>query len=399
MSVVLQMRQNNRRVPLETIAEWDRIRNGLSNPLNLTEETVEKSLKLAPPKDFSGGTWLGRYLIPMSCMSFDESKQPRDKSNDPNHVTDLSNRFELMGYALDAQPMMGTMQSGSVTQVDGFAGFHRSKAIIVNGQLFYIVDIYEFSTPLDRRIARNHSNHHKNVTLSQTINDYVKEIVNAADSGEILKTESSVSELAWRLAEGDKTPKQIEQSIIPKSIRMLGSVYSDFRTYSSATGEKAGEHTLQRWIAKNGFAAQGVQGRSDEALIEQGYIAYCAGEGDNKATWARAVYHGQRLGIPVWIFGYATTRKTDLGEFREEWIKQFMEMKSILIDFATTIVQSDSVDGIDETNFCCKFAGFLPQYVSPDATKGGRATEVGLVNQKGETIIFDPEGECLTLRG
>jgi len=70
-----------------------------------------------------------------------------------------------------------------------------------------------------------------------------------------------------------------------------------------------------------------------------------------------------------------------------------------LIDFATTIVQSDSVDGIDETNFCCKFAGFLPQYVSPDATKGGRATEVGLVNQKGETIIFDPEGECLTLRG
>ena len=64
MSVVL-----HRRVPLETITEWDRIRNGLSNPLNLTEETVEKSLKLAPPKDFSGGTWLGRYLIPMSCIS------------------------------------------------------------------------------------------------------------------------------------------------------------------------------------------------------------------------------------------------------------------------------------------------------------------------------------------
>ena len=135
-------------VPLQTVAEWDRIRKGQLNPLNLDESVLEVSSKLAPPKKFKGGYHLGRYLV------------------------------------------------------EGFARFHRKSALKIFGQTFYIIDIYEFDTPLDRRVARNLSNHHKDVTLSQTINDYVSEIKNAANAGEILMTETAVSELAWRLAEG-----------------------------------------------------------------------------------------------------------------------------------------------------------------------------------------------------
>jgi len=383
-------------VPLQTVAEWDRIRNGQFNPLNLDESVLEKSLELAPPAKFTGGYHLGRHLVPFSQVSFDEEKQSRDKSTDTNHVDSIVNRYELMSYALDAQPMMGTLQSGNNLLVDGFAGYHRNGACEIFGQTFYIVDIYEFDTPLDRRIARNRSNHHKDVALTQTINDYVKEIVNAAEAGEILKTETAVSDLAWALAEGDKTKKQIELSIIPKAIRLLGSVYADFRTYSSMTGKKAGKYTLQKFMENRGYAAQGVQHRTDEQLIAQGCITYCAAEGDNKATWARAIAHGQRLGIPVWVFGYASTRKSDLKDFRDEWIKEFKEMKSTFVDFAFGITDASQGEGIDESSFWCKFAGFLPQHVRPDATKGGRATEVGLVDEDGNSIVFDPEGNCLS---
>ena len=383
-------------VSLQTVAEWDRIRNGQLNPLNLDESVLEVSLKLAQPKKFKGGHHLGRYLIPLSLVTFDQAAQPRDKTNDVNHVTDLTNRYELMGYAVDAQPMMGTMTAGSECLVEGFAGFHRNSALESFGQTFYIIDIYEFDTPLDRRVARNLSNHHKLVNLSQTINDYVSEVVNAANAGEILKTETAISELAWRLAEGDKTKSQIEDSIIPKAIRQLGNVYNNFQTYSSQTGPKAGPYTLQKFMENQGYAAQGVQHRTDDELIAQGYISYCAAEGKNKATWARAIAHGQELGIPVWVFGYASTRQSDLKVFRDKWVEEFKEMKSIFVDFAFGITNASQGEGIDESAFWCKFAGFLPQHVQPDATKGARPTEVGLVNADGNHIIFDPEGECLT---
>ena len=384
-------------VPLQTVAEWDRIRKGQLNPLNLDESVLEVSSKLAPPKKFKGGRYLGRYLVPLGSIKFNPSDQPRDKTNDVNHVTDLTHRFELMGYAKDAQPMMGTMATGSEIMVEGFAGFHRKSALKIFGQTFYIIDIYEFDTPLDRRVARNLSNHHKDVTLSQTINDYVSEIKNAANAGEILMTETAVSELAWRLAEGDKTRKQIENSIIPKAISGLGGVYANFQTYSSQTGPKAGDYTLQKFMENQGYAAQGVQHRTDDELIAQGYISYCAAEGKNKATWARAIAHGQKLGIPVWVFGYASTRKSDLKVFRDKWIEEFKEMKSTFVDFAFGITDASQGEGIDESVFWCKFAGFLPQHVRPDATKGGRATEVGLVNEDGNSIVFDPEGDCLTI--
>ena len=382
-------------VSLQTVAEWDRIRKGQLNPLNLDESVLEVSLELAPPKKFKGGRHLGRYLVPLGSIRFNPADQPRDKTNDVNHVTDLTHRFELMGYAKDAQPMMGTMAAGSEFIVEGFAGFHRKSALKVFGQTFYVIDIYEFDTPLDRRVARNQSNHHRDVTLSQTINDYVSEIVNAANAGEILKTETAVSELAWRLAEGDKTKSQIEDSIIRKAINQLGSVYNNFQTYSSQTGPKAGPHTLQKFMERQGYAAQGVQHRTDEQLIAQGYISYCAAEGNNKATWARAIAHGQRLGIPVWVFGYASTRQSDLKVFRDQWIEEFEEMKATFVDFSFGITGASQGEGVDESVFWCKFAGFLPQHVRSDATKGGRPTEVGLVDADGNPIIFDPEGKCL----
>ena len=82
---------NHRRVALQTVAEWDRIRKGQLNPLNLDEDVVELTLQLTPPKKFKGGCYLGRYLVPLGSIEFNPEDQPRDKTNDVNHVTNLTN--------------------------------------------------------------------------------------------------------------------------------------------------------------------------------------------------------------------------------------------------------------------------------------------------------------------
>ena len=392
----MRLNASNKIVPLETQNEWVRINKNQRNPLNLNENVIEDSLEHAPPLMFEGGTWLGRHLVPISSQSFEIDDQPRDKSFDPNHVDGLSNKFTLKGYNISAPPPIGIISEGNKFNVDMSSGFHRNKACNVLGQAFYPVDIYEFENDLDKRVARNKTNHHQDLTLSQTMNDYVKEIVQAGNAGEIEKDETSVEALAYRLANGDKNPQQIK-AIITRAIRLIGTVYSNFAVYSSKKGGKAGEHTLTNWLESQGIVKQGIEHRTDEELINQGYVSYCAAEGDNKATWARAIFHGQRLGIPVWIFGYSSTRTDDLLKFRNNFKTEFVDYKNIMIDWSSSIMKSVPDDGIDEDAFCVKVAGFLNQHKLPKPSDKGRPTEIGLVNAEGKSIKFDYLGECLTL--
>ena len=387
---------SNKIVPLAIHVEWNRINLNQPNPLKLDDDVIYESLDLAPPLEFKGGTFLGRHLVPSSSQSFDIDDQPRDKSFDPNHVDGLTNKFTLKGYKKESHPPMGTISEGNKFNVDMSSGFHRNKACNVLGQAFYPVDIYEFENDLDKRVARNKTNHHQDLTLSQTMNDYVKEIVQAGNAGEIAKTVTAVESLANRLASGDKTKNQIK-AIVSRAIRLIDNIYSNFAVYSSKKGGKAGEHTLTNWLESQGIVKQGIEHRTDEELISQGYVSYCAAEGDNKATWARAIFHGQRLGIPVWIFGYSSTRTDDLLKYRDDYITEFVDYKNIMIDWASSIMKSVPDDGIDEDAFCVKFAGFLNQHKLPNANDKGRPTEIGLVNAEGKSIKFDYLGECLTL--
>ena len=386
----------NKTIPISTISEWAKLLPRCSNPLKLDSETIEKSLLLYPAVSYTGGTHLGRYLVPLANVRYLEADQPRDKGHVPEHVSALTCKYEIMGFAPDRPPMVGTLQTDSENLVEGLSGYHREKSCWAFGQECYIMDIYEFEAPLDRRAARNQTNHNHDTALPQTLSDYTKEIINAASAGEIEKTVKAVTALAYRIAGGDKTEKQITGSIIPNAIKAMGGVNPDFRLYSSASAATAGKHTLRYWLSNNHHPVQGVADRSDEDLIKQGYITYCAGEGNNKSTWQRAITHGQRLGIPVWIFGYSSGRVEDLEVFRNKWMNQFKEAKDIQIDFSKAITQSTCPDGIDEDFFRCKVAGFMPQHIKPNNTRGGAPTEFGLVDLHGNHIKFDPDGECLS---
>ena len=111
----------------------------------------------------------------------------------------------------------------------------------------------------------------------------------------------------------------------------------------------------------------------------------------------RAIVHGTRLGLPVLVLGYAPTRQSDLRQFRIDYIEEFNETKSYLIEFANNIVNDGDTNEINENNFCVKLAGFLPQYVKPNPKDKGMPTEHGIVDVYGNKIIFNPKADCLTL--
>lgn len=381
-------------IPLEVQLVWDKIAQTCSNPLGLTQETVDESLKTAPHVEYEGATYLGRYLIPRQFIRYDVEEQPRDKSNDADHVNNLVNNFEAIGYRLDAQPPIAgvDMNDLNLAKRKGLSGYNRNEALDRLGQELYIFDLYDFDSLYWEIVARNQSNHHSNPQMSQTIQDYIKEVCNAVKREVIPGTADAIDAFVDAIAT-DKTAKARKK--IKVSCYNNCNVFPNFRTYNS-TG--AGKNTLNGFISENKFAKQGVEGRTDAELIAKGYITYCAGNGDNKSTWMRALYHGTRLGLPVWIFGYAPNRVDDLKKYREDFITEFNELKEVMIQFAFNTVEEGQESVIDEDNFPVKLAGFLPQYVKPNPNDLGRPTELGLVDVDGNRIKFDPDGDCLTLR-
>ena len=51
-------------VSADTLMVWAKLLPTCNNPLGLTEEMVQESLKTCPPTDYKGATHLGRHLVP-----------------------------------------------------------------------------------------------------------------------------------------------------------------------------------------------------------------------------------------------------------------------------------------------------------------------------------------------
>ena len=383
-------------VSLETEAFWAKMLLDCDNPLGINNDMLEESKETCPPVEYENARYLGRYLVPRSILRYNDEEQPRDKNNDQDHVSKLMNDFEVNGYNINCPPPICCYdyENNNDYSLKGQSGFNSNELYTRLGQEKIIVDIYDYDSRLWEVVARNQSNHHANPSLVQTKNDYIKEVCNAVDSEIIESTADAINSFVDLIAK-DKTSnirKQIKDTCYNNC-----SVFPNFRTYSSS-GTVKSKNTLKGFLRNHGFPAAGIENRTDEELLKQGYILYCAGNGGNKATWMRGIVHGIQLGIPVWIFGYAPVRKEDLKEFRESWIEEFEELKETTIQFASTILSDCDSSDFDENNFPVKVAGFLPQYIKPNPKDGGTPTEKGLVDTNGTPITFNRHGDCLTTR-
>ena len=414
-----------KKMPVEIDLEWVKDLRGTENTLELDEDLLDKSLDpsqggVLPPhlgndewKNFIGdnATFLGRYQIPNKNISFNADEvQPRAKALDHDHRLDLKISFNAQGYKLDAPcPVATTTKDLNKYTVKGLSGFHRYSVLTdkdtgINAvrQDSYFYDLYKFDTPLYEVIARNITNHHNNPAKSLTKKDLVKEVSNAIEANLIERDVVAIEQFVNAIA-SDK-PAYWRKDIAKLGFAKAG-VTPQFRSYSTKGDNK---FTLSYAIQnEHNLVRMGVEGRSDEELLSQGYILFCAHRGDAVGAWSKGIYRAGKLGLPIWILGYAANVEDNLEEFRSDWIEEFVDYKEKVIAFSYNLFHnddkeiSDIIKELDEDKFQIRLAGFMPQHSQVDPKSGGAPTERGIVDVFGETIDFNPIGEdmsdCLTL--
>ena len=414
-----------RKLPIDIELSWHKDLKGSDNSLKLNSDVLEKSLDpreggVLPPhlgneewKKFIGknATYLGRFQVPNQYVSYDGTKvQPRVKILDHDHRLDLKVSFNSQGYKLNAPcPIATTTQDLNRFTVRGLSGFHRYSVFtdkdkgnnaVYQGSYFY--DIYEFKTPLHEVIARNITNHHNDPKKSQTKADLKKEVINAIEAKIIENNPQAIDEFVNVIA-SDKPAYW--RNDIAKAGYEAAKVTPSFRSYSTKGDNK---FTLAYAIEnEHNLVKMGVDNRSDEELLAQGYILFAAHRGDAVGAWSKGIYRAGQLGLPIWILGYAANLENDLEEFRSDWIEEFVDYKEKVIAFAYNLFHnddkeiSDIIKELNEDKFQIRLAGFMPQHSQVDPKSGGAPTERGIVDVFGKTIDFNPIGEdmsdCLTL--
>jgi len=382
-------------ISTEVLMDWSKGLTTSLNPLGLTEEMMEQSLTDCPPHKYEGGEFLGRYLIPRNYVRYDVTMQPRQKGCDTEHVSNLQSNYETVGYRTDCPPPIASFDANNMSnnELIAHAGFNRFSALDKLDQECYIFDLYKFESRYYEVLAASESNHHSNPMLSQTKEDYIKVVTNAVNANIVGKEESEINKFVDKIAK-DKSPK-IRKTIKKRCINNC-NLYPNFRVYNSSG---TGANTLNGFVTDMNFAKQGIGNRDDKELQKQGYLLYTADCGDAVLGWSRGVYQSTRLGgLPVWLIGYSTNFHPSIVQFRKDFIDEFNQMKTYFKQFAANIMtDGHGVEDIDEDVFPIKLAGFLPQYVRPNDRNFGKPTESGLVDVFGNTIKFDPDGDCLTL--
>tara|TARA_Y100000817_G_C16837884_1_gene536602 strand:+ start:420 stop:1613 length:1194 start_codon:yes stop_codon:yes gene_type:complete len=373
---------------------WAKQLQNASNPLKLTEELKDEIVKEYPAQEVEGAVYLGTYLIPRSYVQYEKGKQSRDKSVIQLNKQNISFGFKTYGILRDKErPMVSWNPQDGFATVEGIVGYHRDDVFDDLNQDFYMYDVYDFSkskTPAyDKEVKKSISNHHKDAFMTQTKHDYIKVVVNAVGRNIISKDKipNFVDDIC------DKS-KKVKETIVKEASAGLG-IYADFRTYSSSK-EKDRPNTLNTFLAEQDIVKQGIADREPEEINSQGYISYVAYEGDGVTSWARGIMNGIKYGVPVYIFGYAPNRVSDLLKFRKEWIEEFQVSKNYFLNFAETIIKDSSQLEINEDSFPVKIGGFYPHYIKPDGVKKGRETEYGIVDMHGNTIEFKKTNKCLT---
>ena len=420
-----------KKLPLDIELAWKNDLKGSDNVLELDADLLHKSLDpreggVLPPhlgneewQKFIGDNaiYRGRFQIPNKYVSYDTTKvQPRAKELDHDHRLDLKISYNTQGYKLDAPcPIVTTTPDLNRFMVRGLSGFHRYSVFtdndkghnaIYQGSYFY--DVYEFETPLHEVIARNITNHHNDPKKSQTKADLKKEVVNAIKANIIENAPQAIDEFVEMIA-SDKPAWW--RNDIAKAGYEAAKVTPQFRSYSTKGDNK---HTLA-YAVKNelGLVRMGVEGRDDDELKAQGYILFCAHQGDAVGAWAKGIFRAAQLKLPVWIIGYAPNLpEKGLEKFRSKWIEDFVKYKEQVITFAYRLFHDDEKDALDiikddrdnelfGDKFKIRLAGFMPQYSEVDPKAGGAPTERGIVDVYGKTVEFNPVGEnmndCLAL--
>jgi hypothetical protein len=345
---------------------------------------VQESLKQSPPKYPKGVTFKKRVVLKRGkngVVSYPPTNNPRQLDVVLSSVPDLRDSLSVNGYIYTCSPPTIKIDPNNKDRFVGLSGYHREAAAEQLGWETMIYDVLEFDSPLDERIHRTTSNHHRTPSLPNTVLDIVKQVKESVANNEIRNDDTDIKNLISILA-SDKTKKV--QTQIFKKFREHISTSSTIRNYHTDGGDRS---TIE-------FAEQhNIPFGGDARLAQTGKLGYITGIKTPKTTLYDAkklsrAYGGKDVEIYAWIKDNPKEAPAIYSQ-REEWKLKFdefiledcKEIQFILKKLGFKVSLNDIL-----AVHPLKFKGFLAQDISPNPLDNGNPKEFGVVDIHGNKI-------------
>lgn len=341
---------------------------------------VELSLKLSPPRKSPGVKFVKRIIIRRDKVTYPDFEQTRVHAVKQTNVVQIRNSLEVNGWIHSEQPPFGYVDPDSKERFIGISGFNRNAAMSQLGWDTMLFDVYEFESPLAKRIAKTKANQHLTPFSTNTNQDLVKQVLLAIKSKEINSDEMSIKKMIEEIA-SDKVSSE-RKKILDTVITQRGG--SDtIRTYHTGKGEYSTEEIALKLS---------LPYKGDEHFKMFGKLGYISSMKTPKtALYDAKVLSNDYGGAKVSFISFIEDPKEQPKIYEQrkkhkESITQFMRKDA---EFVLNILKTYGVNTTIEDilkKYPIIFGGFLPQVITPDGTKGGKPKEEFLVDEFGKDI-------------
>lgn len=349
-------------------------------PVNL-KLSVEKSLKEAPPKRPKGMKHIRRVLanIDKDIILFDED-QMRHKNCHADHVRDIMDSLNNFWWQYDQQPPWGIWDP-KINKIVVKDGFHRTNAAKKCNWGEILVDVFESDSELATVEYQLISNQVICPKKGSEKGDVVNAILTSICDKNLADDESTIRDFIDITA--THLSKHMREQVFIDVMNSCSS--SKYRTY------------LTKGFGKNNLATAcrhefEIPYGGDTNFNDTGAFGYVTTEKTGRMTMMNAIkliaeyYRDKQNGVyvgkipPVLIYAYmeAPGHKKSLSEQRIDWKNSFdntLELLKVFFEYHTGQLPED---------FPIKFAGFLPQLIDKDPSKGGNPAETTIVDINGK---------------
>jgi hypothetical protein len=342
---------------------------------------VEKSLKMCPPRQFKGARFVKRIVTSRDKITFPENEQTRVLSVKQDNVSQIRDSLEINGWIHTEQPPFGYVDPNKKDRLVGISGFNRNAAMSQLEWTTTIFDVYEFDSPLAKRIAKTSANQHRTPFSPNTKEDLIKQVICAIKENEIDDNEKSILELIDVIA--DDKPSKEKKNIYDSVMKRKGG--SDtIRTYHTGKGEySTQEIAIDLKLPYKGDVHYKLSG-------ELGYIGNI--KTPKTTLFDAKVMSNSYNNAKVSFIGFIDKPGEQPKIYEQR--KQFKESFSAFIrQDAKFVLHFLKLYGVKTTlddvisNYPIHFKGFLPQVITPDSNKGGRPKEENLVDVMGNPVV------------
>lgn len=348
---------------------------------------VDLSLKLSPPKYPKGVRLKKRVVLNRDLVTKMKNMQIRELAVIAEKLGPLRDSFAVHGWLHEKKVPTVKVDPNNKDRFIALSAFHRDAAAELIGWDTMIYDVLEFDSPRDERVHRTNTNPDIPEGTPNTLDDIVKQVIEAIQNNEIKNDDDDVKKLIDDLAPG----KTIEnRKVIFNRLRRNYSTSSTLLTYHSGKGE----HSTNIVAEKLNIPAGG-----DRRLIETGRLGYISSQETPKSSLFKSKTLANKHGKIVEFFAWISTplspdvsetgEKVGLPAQRKAYKAAFDEF--ILEDCKSTQFMF-KLNGYDVElseivkNYPIKFVGFLPQDITADPNKAGRPKEETIVDVNGNPI-------------